>query len=69
MTLDQFRLLLVEPGKFAAAIAIGAQQLIELGVNRLSVAVLRALYQQCHEQRRNGTSAGPAEVFAVKKKP
>jgi hypothetical protein len=43
MPLDQFGLLFIEPGQLAAGIAIGTQQLVELGVDRLGIAMLGSL--------------------------
>jgi hypothetical protein len=46
--LDFLRLTFVEPGELIARFMLGAPQLVELGVNRLRVAMLRAPSDQRH---------------------
>lgn len=66
---DQFRFLLIHCCQLGPGIAVDAQQFVELGVDRLCVAMLGALDQQRHEKRRDGGGAGPAETSGIEYQP
>ena len=46
MLLDHFRLLRIEPGKLIARVVLCVQELVELGMDSLGIAMLGALNHQ-----------------------
>lgn len=69
VTLDVFRLLFIDVSKRVAGSRLSMQQLVELCLDRLAVAVLGALNDQCHKPGREYGEAMPAEVLAIKEEP
>ena len=65
MPLDQLGFLFVEPRQFASRAVIGSQQLVELGVDCLCIAMLGPLDQQGHEQCAYRGDPGPAKILPV----
>jgi hypothetical protein len=69
VTLDIFWLVFVNVSEWIASLRLNVQQLVQLGMHRLSVAVFGALDQQRHEPRRQNCKAMQPEVLAIEKEP
>src|SRR6187401_3604984 len=61
--LDFLGLLFIQAGEFVARFAHHMQHLVELGMDSLRVAVLRALNDQRHEPSRQRGTGVPLESF------
>ena len=61
MLLNGFRLLLVKQRNFVSGAALSFEYFIELGMDRLGVAVLRPLDNERHEPCRDGRRRVPIE--------
>jgi hypothetical protein len=67
--LDLLGLLVIEVGELISCFAIRPQQLVQLGVYGLSVAVFGSLNKERHQERGDDRNAVPAEVSGVKNQP
>src|SRR5689334_23126031 len=56
-------------GERVTCVLVCMQQFIELGVDRLRIAVLRSLDQQGHEPRGHRRNAVPIETFTIEQEP
>ena len=66
---DLLGLLLIELGQLVAGVAHCVEYLIELRMDRLSVAMLGPLDHKGHEPRRQGGYGVPVEGRALKREP
>src|SRR4051794_8181411 len=69
MSLDLFRFLIIQASKALPGITLCPQQLVKLCLDGLSIAVLRALNEQCHAQRDQSNGAMEIEGLAVENRP
>jgi len=67
--LDLLGLLVIEVSELISCFAIRPQQLVQLGVYGLSVAVFGSLNKECHQERGDDRNAVPTEVSGVKNQP
>src|SRR5262245_29722505 len=62
MPLDRFRFLLVNLRQLVARLPLRPQKLVQLRLNGLGIAMLRALDEKRHEPRRQGREPVPIDV-------
>jgi hypothetical protein len=67
--LDVLGLLIIELSQLGFCPGIAAKKLVQLGVDRLRVAMLGPLNEQGHHPRRQGSDGMPVERLALKQKP
>jgi hypothetical protein len=67
--LDVLRFFLIQAGEFVARLAHYMEHFVELGMDSLRVAMLRALNDQGHEPSRHGRPRVPLEGFGLVQPP
>jgi hypothetical protein len=66
---DDLGFFLIQLGKFRARSSLNAEQLVELGVDSLRVAMLGSLNEQCHEPSADGRHRLPIEALRIENQP
>jgi len=69
MLLYGFGFLIVQPGQPVVGTPVDMEQLVQLGMDCLSVAMLGALYDEGHQPRGKNRESVPAESFALEPPP
>ena len=69
MAHDVLRFLVVDFCERVVCLTVRVQQLVEFGLQRLRISVLRALYEQGHEPDGQSGNAMPIERSSVKGEP